>query len=371
MVLFLYYLKVPLKNVTTNTIDTYDTNNKLTTPMSRIVKSGSVDDTLKIGKTVVTSNKVLESKTDTGKVMISIRGGDEEDWWKWMKILSELFNPPGLSHVEGFSCEPAPVSRPSYRGKGTSSTTPNNNSVVIPPGNSRSKPTLTKRDYSKKDAVSNQNQRPKQSTKIEVKNSDFSITSLSEKLSKEYEQFNANYYDPDLYSKRWESSNFDKERFEKLGVESRQPGFYSRISLDETRAALQAEEEGIIATGSARRLTLPDSKHLDLDFVLDNDPKYTHLDTKHPVSSLILKQQGQKTTVEQQAEKVAQGIVKQKQYWSNPDRKQGAQKPEDILHVVDLCWLLPNEKAEFEEILNNAVREIKPEFLEHIKFINN
>jgi hypothetical protein len=66
--------------------------------------------------------------------------------------------------------------------------------------------------------------------------------------------------------------------------------------------------------GSVRRLTLPDSKYLDLDFVLDNDPKYTHLDIKQPVSSRILEQQNQETTLNQQASKVGQGIVRQKQY---------------------------------------------------------
>lgn len=70
---------------------------------------------------------------------------------------------------------------------------------------------------------------------------------------------------------------------------------FSRISIDEARAIVQAEIEGLVENASM--LEKPYAKSVDLDFKIDGPSPYTDADIKHPVGTEILKKQSSSSDI--------------------------------------------------------------------------
>lgn len=89
-------------------------------------------------------------------------------------------------------------------------------------------------------------------------------------------------------SKRFDTLQFSQERFLKLAKDpNARAEVYHKTTVDEARAALQAEMEGFIE--NVERIPQPYCKQVDLDFRISGPVPFTHLDIKHPVGTVILK----------------------------------------------------------------------------------
>jgi hypothetical protein len=83
------------------------------------------------------------------------------------------------------------------------------------------------------------------------------------------------------------------------------------MTVDEARTALHAEIEGLI--DNVQWIEQLICKSVDLDFKVDGPVPYTHIDTKHPVGSEILRKQGQTIDIKIMAYRMGNEIIDQKE----------------------------------------------------------
>ena len=113
-----------------------------------------------------------------------------------------------------------------------------------------------------------------------------SMEKRSKHLSEEYRKYQQKFNYPPL--KTFDTKNCDEKKFEKLAKDPKaNKDIFHKTTLDETRAALHSEMEGIV--DNSERIKKPLCKSIDLDFNINGPGLYTHMDVKHPVGSKILK----------------------------------------------------------------------------------
>lgn len=82
---------------------------------------------------------------------------------------------------------------------------------------------------------------------------------------------------------------------------------------------------------------------MDLDYKVEGPAPFTYFDVKTPIGSDILKQQGQKMSLEDMAYKIGQNIVAQKHKFVGLEN--GPVGAENVGHIVDLCYVPSSEKT--------------------------
>ena len=85
------------------------------------------------------------------------------------------------------------------------------------------------------------------------------------------------------------------------------------------------------------------ANQVDLDFIVQGPYPWTHVDIKQPIGSEVLIKQGQTICVENMAYKLGQKIVVQKHRFVGLDK--GPVGPENVGHIVDLCYVPSSEKT--------------------------
>jgi hypothetical protein len=166
------------------------------------------------------------------------------------------------------------------------------------------------------------------------------MDTLGRRLSQEYKEYQDQYNSPPI-SDRFDTKDYDSARFMQLSQDPHaKRKVYHKKTVDETRSAIQSEIEGIIK--DAQRIPKPYCNLVDLDFAISGPFPYTHLDFKHPVGSVVLKKQNSPFTLEEMAYNIGESILKQKKRFCG--LKQGPKSRENVLHIVDLCYVPKNEK---------------------------
>lgn len=87
------------------------------------------------------------------------------------------------------------------------------------------------------------------------------------------------------------------------------------------------------------------------------------MDFKHPVGSAVLKKQNSPFTLEEMAYNIGESILKQKERFCGLE--QGPKSRENVLHIVDLCYVPKNEKQIVIEFCIKAAASS-----DEIKFLN-
>ncbi len=178
-----------------------------------------------------------------------------------------------------------------------------------------------------------------------------SLDELANSLSPEYAEYQSKYYSDSL-PKRFDTKDYSVDEFENLAKDPRTDA-YTRVSIDEARAALQADRQNIIIEP-----TRPDksvAKNVDLDYEVSGPAPFTHVDIKTPIGSEILRKQRQLITIEEMGYNVGQKIVDQKHRFVG--KKDGPVSAENVGHIVDLCYVPPNEKIIVREAILQGARD--------------
>lgn len=163
---------------------------------------------------------------------------------------------------------------------------------------------------------------------------------LSRQLSPEYVEYQKKFNSPTL-SKRFDTLKFSQVRFKELAKDpNARTTVYHKTTVDEARSALQSEIIGIIE--GVERIPRPYCKSVDLDFRISGPAPYSHLDMKHPVGSAILKKQGRNITLKTMSFDLGESISEQKNRFCGLEG--GPKSSENVLHIVDLCYVPKNEK---------------------------
>jgi hypothetical protein len=163
---------------------------------------------------------------------------------------------------------------------------------------------------------------------------------MSKRLSQEYTEYQQKFNSPPV-SKIVDTQNYDKEKFKDLAKDPRaNKEVFHKTTVDEARTALQSEMEGIV--DNPQRIEKPICKSVDLDFKVNGPALYTHMDVKHPVGSEILRKQNSPYTLQEMANNMRESIVKQKERFC--EFEQGLESRENVLQIVDLCYVPKNEK---------------------------
>lgn len=166
------------------------------------------------------------------------------------------------------------------------------------------------------------------------------METLGRQLSQEYREYQKEFNSPTL-SKRFDTLKFTQERFLKLAKDpSARTKVYHKTTVDEARAALQAEIMGLIE--NVERIPQPYCKQVDLDFRISGPAPFSHLDIKHPVGTVILKKQGRNIKLSTMASDLGESISNQKKRFCGLE--QGPRSSKNVLHIVDLCYVPTNEK---------------------------
>jgi hypothetical protein len=164
---------------------------------------------------------------------------------------------------------------------------------------------------------------------------------LANSLSPTYSEFQSKYYSESL-PKRFDTNNYSAREFKELAKDLRVDDVkYDRVSINETRAIVQAKLENLVSN-----LTRPDmetARLMDLDYKVQGPAPFTHFDVKNPGGLEILKKQGQTISLEDMAYKIGQNIVTQKHRFVGLEN--GPIGPENVSHIVDLCYVPSSEKA--------------------------
>lgn len=167
---------------------------------------------------------------------------------------------------------------------------------------------------------------------------------LANSLSPEYSEFQNKYYSNSL-PKRFDTNNYSIKQFKKLAKDPCMDDVeYNRVSIDEARSIVQAELENLVIKPSR-----PDKKtaiRVDLDYKIQGPGRFTHVDVKNPVESEILKKQNQTISLEDMSYKIGEKIVAQKNRFVG--LKNGPVGLENMCHIVDLYYVLSNEKKNCE-----------------------
>lgn len=193
-----------------------------------------------------------------------------------------------------------------------------------------------------------------------------SMDQLAHSLSQEYTEYRNKYYTDEL-PKRFDTTNYSVEKFKKLAEDPRRnkDDKYTRVSIDEARSTVQAEFEGLIL--GPERFDETTAKLVDIDIKGKGPGQYTHFDLKHPVSSLILKRQGQTVNIEEMSYKIGQKIVEQKDRFVGLEN--GPVSSKNVCHIVDLCYVPNHEKTIVRENILQGAREERSD--EGIVFLND
>ena len=168
-----------------------------------------------------------------------------------------------------------------------------------------------------------------------------SLDKLANSLSPEYSEFQSKYYSESL-PKRFDTNNYSAREFKELAKDPRVDGVkYDRVSIDEARAIVQAKLENLVSKPT--RPDMEKARRVDLDYNVQGPAPFTHVDVKNPVGSETLKKQGQTINLEDMAYKIGQNIVAQKHRFVCLEN--GPVGPENVGHLVDLCYVPSSEKA--------------------------
>lgn len=177
-----------------------------------------------------------------------------------------------------------------------------------------------------------------------------SIDKITSSLSHDYVDYQNKYY-PESFPKRFDTNNYSIEKFKNLAKDTRSDNIkYTRVSIDEARAVVQAELENVVVNPT--RPTKLEARQIDLDYKVDGPDPLTYVDIKNPVGSEILAKQGQTTNVEDMAFKMGQKIVQQKK------RFVGLKDAENVGHIVDLCYVPNHEKALVQDNILRGARDM-------------
>lgn len=168
-----------------------------------------------------------------------------------------------------------------------------------------------------------------------------SMDKFANSLSPEYSKFQNKYYSESL-PKRFDTNNYSTKEFKELAQDPRSSDTkFDRVSIDEARTVVQAKLENVIIEPA--RPDMESAKRVDLDFTVQGPAPFTHIDVKNPVGSEILKKQGQTISLEDMSYRIGQKIVAQKQRFVGLEN--GPLGPENVGHIVDLCYVPSSEKA--------------------------
>lgn len=179
-----------------------------------------------------------------------------------------------------------------------------------------------------------------------------SMDKLANSLSPEYSEFQSKYYSESL-SKRFDTNNYSAKEFKELAKDPRVDDVkYDRVSIDEARTIVQAKLENLVIKPT--RPDMETARRVDLDYKVQGPAPFTHFDVKNPVGSEILKKQGQKISLEDMSYKIGQNIVAQKDRFVGLEN--GPVGPENVGHIVDLCYVPSSEKAIVKQnVLQGAI----------------
>lgn len=179
-----------------------------------------------------------------------------------------------------------------------------------------------------------------------------SMDKLANSLSPEYSEFQSKYYSESL-PKRFDTNNYSAKEFKELAKDPRVDGDkYDRVSIDEARTIVQGKLENLVIKPT--RPDMETARRVDLDYKVQGPAPFTHFDVKNPVGSEILKKQGQTISLEDMSYKIGQKIVAQKHRFVGLEN--GPVAPENVGHIVDLCYVPSSEKTIVKQnILQGAV----------------
>jgi hypothetical protein len=126
---------------------------------------------------------------------------------------------------------------------------------------------------------------------------------------------------------------------------------YDIVSIDEVRRIVQAKLEKLVI-----KPTRPDMetvRRVDLDYKVQRPAPFKHFYLKNSVGSEILKKQGQTISLEDMAYKIGQNIVNQKHRFVGLENCPVSS--ENVDRIVDLCYVLGNEKSISTDLLNRKL----------------
>jgi hypothetical protein len=165
---------------------------------------------------------------------------------------------------------------------------------------------------------------------------------LANSLSPEYTEFQRRYFSESL-EPRFDTLNYSVEEFTELAKDTRSNVIkYDRVSIDEARAIVQAQSENLVIAPT--RLDTKTARRVDLDYKVEGPLPYTHVDVKQPE---ILSKQNQTRSLEDMAYLIGQKIVDQKSKFVGLEN--GPAGPENVCHIVDLCYVPLSEKTIVKE----------------------
>ena len=180
-----------------------------------------------------------------------------------------------------------------------------------------------------------------------------SMNTMANLLSPEYSEFQNKYY-PQSSPKRFNTNQCSAKKFKELARDSRANGVkYDRVSIDEARAVVQAEFQNVVIEPT--RANKLEARRVDLDYKVKGPDPLTHVDIKQPVGSETLGKQGQTISLEDMAYQMGKKIVKQKHRFVGLEN--GPVSPQNVGHIVDLCYVPDNEKAIVQQNLLKGARD--------------
>lgn len=177
----------------------------------------------------------------------------------------------------------------------------------------------------------------------------------------EYTKFQKDHQTQNL--KRFNTRKCSQEKFLALATDPRSNEI-NRGSIDETRAVLQAESQGLISSPTRPSTKL--AKTVDLDFRVKGE--YSFCDIKTPVGSQILKNQNRADTLVEMSLKLGENIVKQKHNFVG--KKGGPKSAESVLHVIDLGYVPYKEKHIVKENVIKGLEKAGWDKNKGIAFLN-
>ena len=166
-----------------------------------------------------------------------------------------------------------------------------------------------------------------------------SMDAMSNLLNPEFSQYQKDYY-PKSSPQRFDTSQCPSSKFNQLAYDSVR-NKHTRISIDEARAVVQAELQNVVIEPT--RGNQLEARRVDLDFKVQGPHPWTHVDIKQPIGSKSLMKQAQTISLEDMAYKIGQKIVAQKHRFVGLEN--GPVSPENVGHIVDLCYVPSSEKA--------------------------
>ena len=170
-------------------------------------------------------------------------------------------------------------------------------------------------------------------------------------IGESYEKYTQEQH-PSSAPKRYDTTDSPTDEIKTLMYDSQRKG-YTRTSIDEGRGIIQAKDEGIVQ--NPQRLSIEEQKQVDLDFRCDGPGNYKFADKKTLISQRGMDLQGQSRTLCEAAFDTGASIMKQKTRFIDNTVPWAPQSPDEVLHIVNLGYLEPVEKASaIENVLRGA-----------------